>query len=50
MRLSFCVCVSIWIDEKHYVHRKGRDLMPIFYAIMNWGFKYEADKEKLGQE
>ena len=29
---------------------KGRDLMPIFYAIMNWGFKYEADNEKLGQE
>lgn len=20
---------------------KGHDLMPIFYAIMNWGFKYE---------
>ncbi|MBR1700851.1 MAG: winged helix-turn-helix transcriptional regulator [Lachnospiraceae bacterium] len=25
---------------------KGRDLMPIFYAIMNWGFKYEADNQK----
>lgn len=20
--------------------QKGRDLMPIFYAMMNWGFKY----------
>ena len=20
---------------------KGRDLMPVFYAMMNWGFKYE---------
>lgn len=29
---------------------KGRDLMAIFYAIMNWGLKYEADNEKLGQE
>ena len=30
--------------------KKGRDLMPIFYAIMNWDFKYEAENEKLGQE
>lgn len=22
---------------------KGRDLMPIFYAIMVWGFKHETD-------
>lgn len=29
---------------------KGRDLMPIFYAIMNWGFKYEEDNEKKEQE
>lgn len=21
--------------------QKGYDLMPVFYAIMNWGFKYE---------
>lgn len=21
--------------------QKGRDLMPVFYAMMNWGFKYE---------
>ena len=20
---------------------KGRDLLPVFYAMMNWGFKYE---------
>ncbi len=26
--------------------QKGRDLMPAFYAIMNWGFKYEDDNEK----
>jgi DNA-binding HxlR family transcriptional regulator len=19
----------------------GRDLLPVFYAIMNWGFRYE---------
>ena len=27
---------------------KGRDLFPIFYAMMNWGYKYEKDfyKEK----
>ena len=28
----------------------GRDLMPVFYAMMNWGFKYEEDNEKKGQE
>ena len=28
---------------------KGRDLMPVFYAMMNWGFKYEADNEKIMQ-
>lgn len=22
---------------------KGRDLYPLFYAMMNWGFKYEKD-------
>ena len=22
---------------------KGRDLYPIFYAMMNWGYKYEED-------
>ena len=22
---------------------KGRDLYPIFYAMMNWGYKYEKD-------
>ena len=21
--------------------QKGRDLLPVFYAMMNWGFKYE---------
>lgn len=28
--------------------KKGRDLFPIFYAMMNWGYKYEKDfyKEK----
>ncbi|MBD5161937.1 MAG: helix-turn-helix transcriptional regulator [Oscillibacter sp.] len=26
---------------------KGRDLMPIFYAMMNWGFKYEDENEAL---
>ena len=26
---------------------KGRDLMPVFYAIMNWGFKYEDENEAL---
>lgn len=30
--------------------QKGRDLMPVFYAIMNWGFKYEDDNEKIGWE
>ncbi len=25
----------------------GRDLLPVFYAIMNWGFKY--DKELYGE-
>ena len=29
---------------------KGRDLMPVFYAIMNWGFKYEHDTEALSAE
>ena len=29
---------------------KGRDLMPVFYAMMNWGFQYEADNEKITQE
>lgn len=24
--------------------------MPVFYAIMNWGFKYEADDKKMIQE
>lgn len=23
--------------------QKGKDLMPIFYAMMNWGFKYYGD-------
>ena len=23
--------------------QKGRDLMPVFYAMMNWGFKYENE-------
>lgn len=22
--------------------QKGRDLMPVFYAMMNWGFKYDG--------
>ena len=22
---------------------KGKDLYPIFYAMMNWGYKYEQD-------
>jgi len=22
---------------------KGRDLFPVFYAMMNWGYKYEKD-------
>ena len=26
---------------------KGRDLMPVFYAMMNWGFKYEDENEAL---
>ena len=21
----------------------GKDLLPVFYAIMNWGFKYEKE-------
>lgn len=25
---------------------RGRDLMPIFYEIMVWGFKHENDKLK----
>ena len=29
---------------------KGRDLMPVFYATMNWGFKYEHDNEELSAE
>lgn len=29
---------------------KGRDLMPVFYAMMNWGFKYETDNEKIMKE
>lgn len=32
---------------------KGRDLYPIFYAMMNWGYKYEKDfygDAKAGQE
>lgn len=29
---------------------KGRDLIPVFYEMMNWGFKYEADNEKIMQE
>lgn len=29
--------------------QKGRDLMPVFYAMMNWGFKYEDDNEKAEQ-
>ena len=27
--------------------KKGRDLMPVFYAMMNWGFKYEDENEVL---
>lgn len=23
--------------------QKGKDLMPVFYAMMNWGFKYYGD-------
>lgn len=23
--------------------QKGRDLLPVFYAMMNWGFKYENE-------
>ena len=26
---------------EHSFTQKGRDLMPVFYAMMNWGFKYE---------
>lgn len=29
---------------------KGRDLMPVFYAIMVWGYKYEKDNERLMKE
>ncbi len=29
---------------------KGLDLMPVFYAMMNWGFKYEQDNERLMEE
>ena len=29
---------------------KGHDLMPVFYAMMNWGFKYEDDNEKLEKQ
>lgn len=29
---------------------KGKDLMPIFYEMMNWGFKYEKDFEKKKKE
>ncbi|MBD5117102.1 MAG: winged helix-turn-helix transcriptional regulator [Ruminococcaceae bacterium] len=29
---------------------KGRDFMPVFYEMMNWGFKYEADNENIIQE
>lgn len=29
---------------------KGRDLMPMFYAMMAWGLKYEKDNEKLMKE
>ena len=30
--------------------QKGRDLYPIFYAMMNWGYKYEKDFYKEPQE
>lgn len=23
--------------------QKGKDLMPVFYEMMNWGFKWEED-------
>lgn len=26
--------------------RRGRDLMPVFYEIMVWGFKHENDQSK----
>jgi len=29
---------------------KGRDLMPVFYAMMNWGFKYDADNNNTEME
>ena len=29
---------------------KGRDLMPVFYAMMNWGFKYDADNNSTEME
>ena len=29
---------------------KNRDLMPVLYEMMNWGFKYEADNESMMQE
>lgn len=29
---------------------KGCGLMPVFYAMMVWGFKYEKDNEKLIKE
>lgn len=35
---------------EYFFTEKGRDLMPVFYAMMNWGFQYEADNEKIMQE
>ena len=28
---------------EYYFSETGRDLMPVFYAIMVWGFKHEKD-------
>ena len=27
--------------------QKGRDLMPVFYAMMNWGFAYDEENEAI---
>lgn len=29
--------------------QKGRDLYPVFYEMMNWGFKYEHDFQNTGE-
>ena len=41
--LTVPLCYEIPPHVEYSFSKMGRDLMPVFYAIMVWGFKHEKD-------